>query len=152
MIELLVVIAIIGMLVALLLPAVQAAREAGRRIQCGNQLRQLAMAAHNYHTAWNTFPPGVDHATSNRTSLFVIMLPYIENGALYQQWVQPGANRTTLAGTVLGSLVCPSDAIPSNPVNHGGTKYGLTSYGGCGHTVVLQRRNLAGFEGRRRVF
>jgi len=134
MVELLVVITIIGMLTALLLPAVQSAREAGQRIQCASQLRQLAMAAHNYHAAWNTFPPGVDHATSNKTSLLVIMLPYIENGAFYQQWIQPGANRTALAGTVLGGLVCPADPIPKNPVNHGSTKYGLTSYGGCAGT------------------
>jgi prepilin-type N-terminal cleavage/methylation domain-containing protein len=133
-VELLVVITIIGILVSLLLPAVQAAREAGRRLQCANQIRQLALAAHNYHAAWNTFPPGVDHATFTRTSLFVIMLPYIENGAFYQQWIQPNADRTTLAGTVLTSLVCPSDQIPNNPVVHGGSKYGVTSYGGCAGT------------------
>ncbi len=134
LVELLVVMAIVGILVSLLLPAIQAAREAGQRMQCSNQLRQLALAAHNYHATWNTFPPGVDHATSNKTSLFVIMLPYIEKGAFYRQWIQPGADRTTLAGTVLTSLVCPSDSIANNPVVHGSTKYGVTSYGGCGGT------------------
>jgi prepilin-type N-terminal cleavage/methylation domain-containing protein/prepilin-type processing-associated H-X9-DG protein len=130
LIELLVVITIIGILVALLLPAIEGAREAGRRLQCINRLRQLALAAHNYHTDWNSFPPGVDHATSTKTSLFVIMLPYIENGAFYQQWIAPGADRTALAGTVLSGLVCPSDAIATNPVLHGSTRYGVTSYGG----------------------
>jgi prepilin-type N-terminal cleavage/methylation domain-containing protein/prepilin-type processing-associated H-X9-DG protein len=130
LIELLVVITVIGILVALLLPALEGALEAGRRLQCSNRLRQLALATHNYHTDWNSFPPGVDHSTSNKTSLFVIMLPYIENGAFYQEWIAPGADRTALAGTVLQGLVCPSDAIATNPVLHGGTKYGVTSYGG----------------------
>jgi prepilin-type N-terminal cleavage/methylation domain-containing protein/prepilin-type processing-associated H-X9-DG protein len=129
-IELLVVVAIIGVLAALLLPAVQSAREAARRMQCANQLRQLALASHNYHAAWSSFPPGVDHATFSRTALFVIMLPCIENGAFYQQWAEPGADRAKLAGTVLASLVCPSDLIANNPVVHGGSRYGLTSYGG----------------------
>ena len=57
LIELLVVIAIIAVLIALLLPAVQAAREAARRAQCVNNLKQLGLALHNYHSALNTFPP-----------------------------------------------------------------------------------------------
>jgi type II secretory pathway pseudopilin PulG len=133
MIELLVVITIIGILVALLLPAVQAAREASRRIQCANQLHQLALAAHNYHSAWNSFPPGVDHATSTKYSLFVIMLPFIEGGNLYQQWIATNADQTTLAGTVIQGLVCPSDRIAKNPAQKksgSGSYYGVTSYAG----------------------
>ena len=135
LVELLVVVAIIGILISLLLPAVQSAREAARRIQCANQLKQLALASHHYHVSWNSFPSGVDrNNTSKKSSLFVSLLPYIENSNFYEQWSRPDADRDILAGTVLAGLVCPSDLIPNNPVKHGGTYYGLTSYGGNGGT------------------
>jgi prepilin-type N-terminal cleavage/methylation domain-containing protein/prepilin-type processing-associated H-X9-DG protein len=134
LIELLVVITIIAVLIGLLLPAVQAVRESARRTQCANRLRQLALAAQLYHEPWDSFPPGVDrNNTSNKSSLFVFMLPYIEDGSLYEQWAQPNADHAVLAGTVLSSLICPDDPIPCNPVLHT-TYYGLTSYGGCGGT------------------
>ncbi len=110
LVELLVVIAIIGVLVALLLPAVQAAREAGRRISCQNNLRQLGIALHNYHDALGVFPP---HRMTNPLRGWVtLLLPQIEQGNLHgiyrfdQNWNhalnQPAIN------TPLKVLVCPS--------------------------------------------
>lgn len=97
LVELLVVIAIIGILVALLLPAVQAAREAARRMQCGNNLKQLGVAIHNYHDTYKVFPSGSINAgiASTRASMVVhqnnilnhtghsLMLPFIEQQALH---------------------------------------------------------------------
>ena len=86
LVELLVVIAIIGILIALLLPAVQAAREAARRMQCTNQLKQLALAAHNYHAAHNRMPAataGFSRYDFRQGSVFISLLPFIEQQALY---------------------------------------------------------------------
>ncbi|WP_442482427.1 DUF1559 family PulG-like putative transporter [Aeoliella sp. SH292] len=83
LVELLVVIAIIGILVALLLPAVQAAREAARRTQCSNQLKQLALGTLNYESARKQFPPGAK--SSNNLSWRCYILPYIEQQAIYDE-------------------------------------------------------------------
>lgn len=89
LVELLVVIAIIGILIALLLPAVQAAREAARRSQCQNNLKQLGIAHHNFHDTRNKWaasdrPPGLTNAP--RVAWETILLPYIEQQALYEQY------------------------------------------------------------------
>ena len=91
LVELLVVIAIIGILIALLLPAIQAAREAARRVQCANNLVQLGIALHNYELAHEVFPPGVVNATGPirnepqgyHMSWIVQILPYIDEGNAY---------------------------------------------------------------------
>src|SRR4051812_17623314 len=98
LVELLVVIAIIGILVALLLPAIQAAREAARRSQCQNHLKNIGLAIQNYHTAKNRFPKGFVSTGSGAIEAWawsVFLLPYLEEQAIFDQlrpaeeWVSP---------------------------------------------------------------
>lgn len=90
LVELLVVIAIIGILVSLLLPAVQAAREAARRMQCTNNLKQLALAVHNYHDVHKEFPLGENGRHGDVWSAY--LLPYIEQLALFDRITLSGEN------------------------------------------------------------
>jgi len=110
LVELLVVIAIIGILVALLLPAVQAAREAARRTQCNNNLKQIALAAHNFHDVYQKMPPGYcgtssyggpSYANTQWLGTLVFLLPYIEQQAIYDriQCVKNPALPTPIAST-----------------------------------------------------
>ena len=131
LVELLVVIAIIGMLIALLLPAVQAAREAARRMQCANNMKQYALALHNYHDSRNCFPSQYSQGTikSERFSIHYHLLPYIEQTALKDAihndntitapWVPTVGVATgnadeihrgqDLRTTRVSALLCPSD-------------------------------------------
>ena len=91
LVELLVVIAIIGILVALLLPAIQTAREAARRTQCSNNLKQMGLAAHNYHDTFNCFPPGAITdgpccGAKSRINWAIALLPYMEQSTLYDDY------------------------------------------------------------------
>src|SRR5213080_1457733 len=88
LVELLVVIAIIGVLVALLLPAVQMAREAARRTQCSNHLKQLGLAAHNFNDTKGALPPARLGNSGNWLTWAVVMLPFIEQQNFYQLWDQ----------------------------------------------------------------
>ncbi|MCU0721724.1 MAG: DUF1559 domain-containing protein [Pirellula sp.] len=122
LVELLVVIAIIGILVGLLLPAVQAAREAARRMQCQNNLKQLALASHNFHDAFKRFPAGGLAPTTTPGSQFSAisqLLPYIEQGNVHAMIdfsvpVQHASN-TNARNTPIGTFVCPSEPR-SNPM------------------------------------
>ncbi|MDR1959548.1 MAG: DUF1559 domain-containing protein, partial [Planctomycetaceae bacterium] len=90
LVELLVVIAIIGILIALLLPAVQAAREAARRMQCSNHLKQIGLAVHNFHDSYNKLPPS--SIFNQRPSFWALIYPYIEQQALYDILATVGNN------------------------------------------------------------
>lgn len=154
LIELLVAITIIGLLIALLIPAVQAAREAAKRVQCVGNLRQLGIGLHNYQSTYGVFPFGVGadadgnaaqitSTSSRRFSLHSQILSFIEQGALFNQInfdVQPfypdtsgdpsatsgvGPNNTA-ARTVVALFLCPSDTdrMPSRP-------WGQVNYRSC---------------------
>ncbi|MBN1588928.1 MAG: DUF1559 domain-containing protein [Pirellulales bacterium] len=140
LVELLVVIAIIGVLVAMLLPAVQSAREAARRLQCSNNLKQWGLAMHNYHTARNTFPPaaflGSDN-TNRRAGLPVLLLPYFEHGILDEIHVDNlhdvGGVNADLGLMVVKVMICPSDdeaATDDWELAPNGEHWAGTSYNG----------------------
>ena len=161
LVELLVVIAIIGILIALLLPAVQAAREAARRMQCTNNLKQIGLSMHNYHDTFKCFPPGVicfeQNAGNVRTwdswGWSAFLLPYVEQKPLYDQlnlsdWghrlnVWTGNNPpgdVNLLTTPIDAYICPS--AKSDPVNvdrdmNNVPTPGTSNYVGCAG-VVLQ--------------
>jgi prepilin-type processing-associated H-X9-DG protein len=131
LVELLVVIAIIGMLIALLLPAVQAAREAARRMQCSNKTKQLALSLHSFHDTYNHFPTNgddrgplcVNNATKNNysydwsqgLSIWVFLLPYLEQTAAYEGWMEEYENSENFA---YNKAVGDGVATPN-----GGSKY-----------------------------
>jgi prepilin-type N-terminal cleavage/methylation domain-containing protein/prepilin-type processing-associated H-X9-DG protein len=163
LVELLVVIAIIGILVALLLPAIQAAREAARKIQCANNIKQLGLATMNFVSSKKDFPVGLQGPTENPraandtdpkyagpvwTNLFVEVLPYIEQTNLLTQFdktvptgnttskntVAPGAT-TSIAAQVVVNFRCPSSQlIPQNTVS--GYIFGTNDYAGSGGTRI----------------
>jgi prepilin-type N-terminal cleavage/methylation domain-containing protein len=125
LVELLVVVAIIGILVALLLPAVQAAREAARRTQCISNIKNVALAVHNYYGTKKVYPPGMEMSpglNTTKATFFVQLLPYVEEDSLYDQWdFKTPANNvkndpaTSRAATPIALLVCPSDRFEQNP-------------------------------------
>jgi prepilin-type N-terminal cleavage/methylation domain-containing protein len=145
LVELLVVIAIIGVLVALLLPAVQAAREAARRSQCSNNLRQMGLALHNYHDTHLAFPinyrpKGTTGANDYATwSWMQGILPYIEQANLYntmsisERMSLP--NNLKVAETPIKTYLCPSDGLTRGGMmpgrsDGGGTK-AVQNYKAC---------------------
>jgi prepilin-type N-terminal cleavage/methylation domain-containing protein len=150
LIELLVTVGIIGLLASLLLPAIQASREAARRVQCANNLRQLGIALHSYESAWAIFPPApmayrVRPERSSRTCYFsaqTTLLAQLELVSLHNSInfsvpthylsdiAQQGANLTA-ASQLVGAFVCPSDwGAVSGP--YGPSNY-RANFGICGY-------------------
>jgi prepilin-type N-terminal cleavage/methylation domain-containing protein len=121
LIELLVVIAIIGILIGLLLPAVQKVRDAANRAKCGNNLKQIGVALHNYHNSFACFPPGsVTDPTLNSTNYYgvwtIYLLPFIEQTDLYRgydfkkvNWDTTNPGQAAVRQAFIATYVCPSD-------------------------------------------
>jgi len=142
LIELMVILAIMGVLLSLLLPAVQRIREAASRVKCANNLRQLGMALHNYHAShdqfpqayneyWNFFPPTDDPVPPDRRprrSWAAFILPYLEQQNLQNTGAQSSQ------GFAVDMFLCPTEGRADGNISKGGsfsylgTRFGLTSY------------------------
>ncbi|MHC5538138.1 DUF1559 family PulG-like putative transporter [Singulisphaera rosea] len=151
LIELLVVIAIIAVLIALLLPAVQSAREAARRMQCTNNLKQIGLAMHNYHSTYDVFPMGAakncnsdpsstcpGYADWRGWSALSTTLPFVEQAPLYNAInfsmaeeihdATPAPENATVVGTVIKTYMCPSDPnVGQMNINNYHSCYGTTT-------------------------
>ncbi|PQO43180.1 DUF1559 domain-containing protein [Blastopirellula marina] len=169
LVELLVVIAIIGVLIALLLPAVQQAREAARRMQCTNNLKQISLAVHNYHDTFGVVPMNMPatftQGTRNGFSYLSTMLQFIEQGNVHDQLDfrygmsdSASSNNLSIIQTPIQTFLCPSDPTPgvrsdlarswnypltatTSTVNTGGPA-GVTTYKGwAGRTIDANGTN-----------
>jgi prepilin-type N-terminal cleavage/methylation domain-containing protein len=152
LIELLVVIAIIGILMALLLPAIQKVREAANRMLCMSQMRQVGIAMHNYHNDFNKLPAGVGRDGCCWGTWMVTVLPYIEQDAMAKLYVNFGGNDATgvrygggtnpslVTGNRLKVLTCPSDT-PNAPISGGSPSRPVTS-----HNIAVNYGNTSFFQ------
>jgi prepilin-type processing-associated H-X9-DG protein len=168
LIELLVVIAIIAVLIGLLVPAVQKVRDAASRIQCQNNLHQIALACHNYHGTNSKFPPAVNipgeeafgwsvaPAPGHWFGLHMALFTYYEQDNLRKNLIDniPNPHNINCAGPnsvgaqIVKILICPADgAMAVPPVGQFGNLYfGLTSYGGCSGTSATTTNGRASLQ------
>ncbi len=154
LVELLVVIAIIGILIGMLLPAVQQVREAARRTQCMNNLKQMGLGLHNYHSAHNEFPAYITPRSSRGWSWATIILPFVEQDNLFDlldtrqynfrnvQDGDAGPEAIAALAKVLPVFRCPSTDAPET-FERDDIKYGISSYvanRGFGHAGYFNHR------------
>jgi prepilin-type N-terminal cleavage/methylation domain-containing protein len=161
LIELLVVLAIIAVLIGLLVPAVQKVREAANRTQCANNLRQVGLAAHNYHNTHQHLPPGMGYTPLATNGVwgnhFFHLLPYLEQGTLYQRSWNPVAltagpitmyfpGNNYVYSQPLSVLLCPSDPSVDGGgvVTINGIPWGASCYAGNSEVFALTRGNPQG--------
>jgi prepilin-type N-terminal cleavage/methylation domain-containing protein len=158
LVELLICIAIIGILVALLLPAIQAAREAARRASCVNNLKQLGLALHHYEASQKHFPPGRGDPLPGIFSTFAYLLPYMEEQSLQSRIAldQPpttfNVGSTIYDGTInesaatasLHVLICPSDPANGKIAD---SIFGTTNYAANAGSGMVDMGNLKGADG-----
>jgi prepilin-type N-terminal cleavage/methylation domain-containing protein/prepilin-type processing-associated H-X9-DG protein len=168
LVELLVVIAIIGVLIGLLLPAVQAVRESARRSRCQNNLKQLGLAMHSYHDARSKLPPGYmlvpdpslgspwnHRSLQRRFGWGSLLLPYLEESSLYDQHAaaiadpvgtMPSPSATNGLRSRPSVFACPSDDLPVATL-WAGRDYGSSNYVGCyGRTNEMSGQNVGNFD------
>ena len=159
LVELLVVIGIIGLLIAMLLPAVQAAREAARRTDCGNRVRQLALATHMHHNAFRYFPPAryesrPDDASNDQCGLetptwLVRVMPFLEQVSLAEKWdlSKPWHEHGEAVRTVVPDVfLCPSRRSGTSPVGIRELRTTVTGEGGrlpCGCPIPPRPRTVS---------
>ena len=163
LVELLVVVAIIGILIALLLPAVQSAREAARRLQCSNKLRQLALALHNYHSAHGVFSPGNivkrsttgstwckddPQCTNNGAPWSVLVLPFLEETARYDEFDFSRAFTSSNECLADGSLTSKNHIAWTRPLERFQCPSDPGSGGNVNNTNYFRARGRPGGKGR----
>lgn len=149
LVELLVVIAIIGILIALLLPAVQAAREAARRTECSNNLKQIGLGLHNYHDTHKCFPPN-GPALGSGYSWRALILPFVEQTSLYDSIdfgsflidnSGPSPTNLEVCGQVVNLYICPSD--PSQKILSGSSNKNILYTNWCSPASGCPQNNIA---------
>lgn len=156
LVELLVVIAIIGILIALLLPAVQAARESARRTQCTNNLHQIAIALHTYEDSRGTLPPSKYNRLTGGATWAVLILPYLEQSTAYELWDLSKQYATTNVATEqtdaarqtrINAFFCPSRRDLNQLTTQVAGQGGAAGSGGMGNPLNFKPGQVSDYAG-----